>query len=1091
MAIATPQELLKNAYDQLGYSEGFLYEGSDEPDLFSEKDWIEKGEWLALTKEVGAEKVFFVENNPVVVFAQSEINEPVALRELFNKIWCMSRPRLLFLACPGRLAVYDLAKEPAKDLKEWAEIQPLGIAQSAKQVAKKLRAFRREQIETGRFFSEELRFGDIKNRADKALINDLKEVRKALAHEGLSGDKIKYAHALIGRSIFIRYLEDRKVLIPEDFYEIASNNKKWEEILRGSISRTGVNLSEEDSLYVRVLFDKDFTFALFEKLSEDFNGDMFPDVEQEKQAITQEHLHLIQDLLFGDAGKQKKLFFYAYRFEIVPIDLISSIYEEFYHSEVSERKKRKSSEGAYYTPPTLVEFLVNQVLTPEQLKKKPRIMDPACGSGIFLVEAFRRIVRYRRLELGKKPNFQNLQKILREQIAGIEINPEAARIAAFSLYLAMLHYLEPPSIREQIYKRGNRLPNLIFNENDQGENSYNILLARNAFSSVETFPRIEKSFSSNCADIVIGNPPWGSPSRKEEDKEARKANKVAVGWCEQKQLPVGDQERSQTFIWRTLDLLKSNGNAGLLVSTGVFLKCHKKSVEFRKKWLSNCKLESVFSFVHTRTVFFSGAISPFATILFKKSDQEDQVIQYWTSKKTKLLENLSSVVFTKDDFKILRLSESIADYKTWKIYLWGSSKDSCLIRHLETNKNLFSLTKNDFCGDGYTRGSVADSKWLMKYKTLPHYYLDRYIKRYGVLNLENITLENPPRKVKTRGKEETYHGLRLIFKETIDQSSEPKGMVIVRLEDRPYSFNDSFFALKLIDSPLEIYKCVLGICWSSLARYYWFLTGSNWGVWRDKLLCGQVFDLPIKLPKSKKLKDDIVRIVGELQSYIPHDACDIFRPEEDQPILSNKEFKKLEKRLDRAIFELYELGDDEIDLIQDMCKVILPYYYSPEKCLAGKPILKSRLETPRGTIGTLPENADFSEYLKVFIQSWIPYLDNGTEFSWQVYQPEQTDSMIAVVFSVQKKGKKVSAHSTNDIKCWNDVLTELERNLVQPFHSSRIYLEGMVRAVTDDFVMIIKRNERRLWTRSMSREDAEATLVQAMNREDMRERILK
>jgi len=595
MANATPQELLKGAYDQLGYAEGPLFEGASDPNNLSKKDWIEKGEWLTLTKEVEAEKIFFVENNPVVVFAQSEVNEPEALRKLFNKIWCMSRPRLLFLAVPGQLAVYDLANEPAKDEKDWVKIKPLEIAESANKVAKKLKAFRREQLETGRLF-EEYRFGDIKNRADKALINNLKEVRRELIDKGLGEENIKYAHALIGRSIFIRYLEDREILIPEDFYEIASGNKKWKAFLKNDVPRAGVNLSEEESLYSRVLSDKGFTFALFEKLAEDFNGDMFPDVKQEKQVITQEHLHLIQDLLFGDVGKQKKLFFYAYQFKIIPIELISSIYEEFYHPDVDKEKNdadvggkkrstKKISEGAYYTPPALVEFLVNQVLTPKLLKSKPRILDPACGSGIFLVEAFRRIVRHRRLELKKKPNFQNLQKILREQIAGIEINPESVRIAAFSLYLAMLHYLDPPSIREQIYERGNHLPNLAFDENDQERESYNTLLAKNAFDSeyIENNSILAKSFSSNCADIIIGNPPWGGGKKS---IEARETKKVAQEWCKKNKLPVGRGERSQLFIWKALDLLRPDGISGLLVHANTFLMHHDNSEAFREEWLN-------------------------------------------------------------------------------------------------------------------------------------------------------------------------------------------------------------------------------------------------------------------------------------------------------------------------------------------------------------------------------------------------------------------------------------------------------------------------------------------------------------------------
>ena len=226
-----------------------------------------------------------------------------------------------------------------------------------------------------------------------------------------------------------------------------------------------------------------------------------------------------------------------------------------------------------------------------------------------------------------------------------------------------------------------------------------------------------------------------------------------------------------------------------------------------------------------------------------------------------------------------------------------------------------------------------------------------------------------------------------------------------------------------------------------------------------------------------------------MRSSVPGQAIDIFEDENGQKVLSREEISKLEKRLDEAIFELYELSDAEIDLIHDMCEVTLPYYYSPEKSLAGKSVLTKRLSEPCGTIKSLPKNTDFAEYLKVFMHSWEAYLDKGTEFCWRIYQPEQTDSMIAAVFSIQEKGNKFNKHSTNEIQCWDDVLIQLENNLTQPFHSSRIYLEGMVWAVTDDFILIVKRNERRLWTRSVAREDAEATLVQAMNRDNIKERI--
>jgi type I restriction-modification system DNA methylase subunit len=80
-----------------------------------------------------------------------------------------------------------------------------------------------------------------------------------------------------------------------------------------------------------------------------------------------------------------------YRFEDLNIDTQEN------------KKKKKVSHGTHYTPATLVEFLLMKVLTVDKLKTSPRVIDPACGSGIFLVEAFRRIVRF---ELYKKKNKQ-------------------------------------------------------------------------------------------------------------------------------------------------------------------------------------------------------------------------------------------------------------------------------------------------------------------------------------------------------------------------------------------------------------------------------------------------------------------------------------------------------------------------------------------------------------------------------------------------------------------------------------------------------------------------------------------------------------
>ena len=106
------RELLDAAYADLGLGEGALLDAVDRPEGVSAEDWINRGEWLSLASSVGVEKVFFVENNPVIVFARSEETDDMRTREAINRIWCMARPQCLFFARPGDLSVLDLTRPP-------------------------------------------------------------------------------------------------------------------------------------------------------------------------------------------------------------------------------------------------------------------------------------------------------------------------------------------------------------------------------------------------------------------------------------------------------------------------------------------------------------------------------------------------------------------------------------------------------------------------------------------------------------------------------------------------------------------------------------------------------------------------------------------------------------------------------------------------------------------------------------------------------------------------------------------------------------------------------------------------------------------
>jgi hypothetical protein len=1047
-------------YRDLDFNGGSLFPAIDTPSLCPKQiDWLEKGEWLAAAKRAGAENVFFVENNPVAVFAEcgADFRDKI---KAFNKVWCLARPRLLFLASPGEITVYDLAQRPIDENREddWQHLTHLAVLHDLGKVSAEFQKFHRDNIESGHVFGDE-RFGDLKNRADQALIRDLKTVRRELISAGLSGENVRFAHALIGRSIFVRYLEDRGVLTEKYFKNIAGQKAGWTELLRKPAKRAGADLSNKETYYPSVLQDKEFTYALFKKLARDFNGDMFPEVHEEELLVTQKHLTLIKDLLYGDAGVEKKLFFYSYRFEIVPLELISSIYEEFYHSSTSddEKKSKARQDGAYYTPPVLAEFVLSRILTLDTLKRIPRVLDPACGSGIFLVESFRRIVRYEWHKKQQALTFDELKDILKQQITGIEVNEEAARITAFSLYLSMLHYLDPPAIDQQI-KMGNRLPNLLVATQSRSANHFNCILPGNAFdvNYIESNPMLKERFGNGCADVIVGNPPWGAPGNK-ADQETKSRQEIMLAWCTAQNKPIGDKEPSQAFLWRALDLLKEGGKAGMLVSAGVLFKHSSTTQAFRKQWLEAIRLDEVFNFSHVRAFFFKSAVSPFIAISFIKEKQAGKPIYYWSIKQLINIQKTQTLVLSKYDLNIIR-NEQISDYSIWKQFWFGRYADRDLLNYLKTRKRLVDFVDRKKSGQGYKVASQDnDASVLKSYRSLVIASFSRY---------DQPKFADTPDKLHRLGVLEVYEGSRLLVQRGINEEGVDKGKIVARYDCEPYCFTNAINGIKLISNDETKYKTVLGIIWSSFSRYFLFMISANWGLWHHEIhLNDELLQLPIVFDENSPATNKIINAVNNLRNYSPQktDVLNLDGVAEDTIISTRQQW---ERELDEAVFELYGLSEEQKDLIRDCCDVTLPFFYKPFDSIGTMPAIENK-------------NIEWFEanYIRIFCKRWNIYLGTGEEMRAEIHVGAH-GNMVAIEFYPADKGDSWNLKPQNNT--WGYILEQLGNNLPQPMGTSQIVLDGLVHVVSKDGIIIIKRNEKRFWTRSLSREDADVTLYKRM-----------
>lgn len=193
---------------------------------------------------------------------------------------------------------------------------------------------------------------------------------------------------------------------------------------------------------------------LLTDLNENFNGNVFKWEKEEERQLETLDLRVVADLLATDKTSidslQLEIGFPDWRyfeFKFIPVELISRLYEEF----LGENKKDK---GMFYTPSHLAKLLVDECLP---LKKYNEInltnfslLDPACGSGIFLVTAFKRLVQIWRLQHNiEKPRIEDLKIILRN-IYGVDKEEQAVMLSSFSLSLALCNELKPIEVIEKL-----------------------------------------------------------------------------------------------------------------------------------------------------------------------------------------------------------------------------------------------------------------------------------------------------------------------------------------------------------------------------------------------------------------------------------------------------------------------------------------------------------------------------------------------------------------------------------------------------------------------------------------------------------------
>lgn len=336
----------------------------------------------------------------------------------------------------------------------------------------------------------------VKNPINKQLLQDMIHFREVLSKDivrnnqdkNLTQDDIdETVQRILDRLIFIRNAEDRGL----EENQLQSNVRQWYAKGKGHL------VKEISRIY------KDYDDKYNSKL---FAHHLCDDLYIENEAL--------QEVIEG--LNQSKDNSYRYDFSIIESDVLGNIYEQYLgnilkstpkRAKLEESKTHRKEQGIYYTPSYIVDYIVKNTVgefikthTPEEIHKV-RILDPACGSGSFLIRAYKELENYWKKQYGTQETlkydedkrFYSMKvEILKNNIFGVDLDPKAVEIAQLNLLL-------------QISERGHRLP--LLQNNIKVGNSLidDPSISDRAFKWEEEFPEIMKE---GGFDIVIGNPPY-------------------------------------------------------------------------------------------------------------------------------------------------------------------------------------------------------------------------------------------------------------------------------------------------------------------------------------------------------------------------------------------------------------------------------------------------------------------------------------------------------------------------------------------------------------------------------------------------------
>lgn len=754
---------------------------------------------LEKAKKVGASAVYFRNfpdanrpSKPQLYIFDFTSNEQ-DIEEIHKNVWSSTEVRLYLVITKSEIKFFNSSKPVEQTKNGNLQVSPFETLKIAGDAIKKYKEYSAKKFDNGSFWEETKYDFGYGETAYEKLISELKRTRNQFL-DVIKLDK-EIASKLLVLGILVKYLEER--------VDVDENGNETRVFTSDFFNQEKFGYSTDFTATIRK--GNQFTLNLFEYLSNHFNGKIFYLSDAYKEQIKGKDLSPLADFLSGVLDKNQFAFWRLYSFNYLPIELISSIYEMFLEAD--------NSTGVAYTPPYLVSFMIDECMPINQPKENFKILDPACGSGVFLVSAYKRIIDWWRVStyektgqwiLPGKENLNELKNLLKDSIYGIDIANEAVDLAIFSLSLTLCDILSPKVIWE----------NLRFDD-----------LSTNVVGSdfFDWYPEnTDKKF-----DLIIGNPPFIEYGTK----DIKIINFISGLKLK---VPIPKFQSSLLFTILSMNLVKKQtGLLSFVLPSGPLLYNNSpKAISFRKWLFEEYNIPQIIDFTYLSNTLFKNkgneknvAVS---TFFFENKVADQNPIYHITVKKFKTAKERQYFEIDHYDFHKVSKNEALNNPFVWKSNLLGGGRLPNLINKLSeytTLETYLNIKKKDFgwsYGVGFKNGTIIDKLNIVFNK--PHIPTDKFTEK-GI-DENDIIKEFKQELFEATRTKEIYSPPLLLIKLSIGKKSIP-----IYYSDSYLTYKTEVLGIHCrMEDKDELLKIQNRLSNNDLYRFYLIATSARAGV---------------------------------------------------------------------------------------------------------------------------------------------------------------------------------------------------------------------------------------------------------------------